>query len=452
MWLKVPAVAGNIKPTHRVVKHFQFPRVKVGCLCARKTLMKKSTIIASHVAIFALGVSAAFIVAKDSNQSDANPDVAGGGSRMSRDGFLPDGREVGKRERRDGENRATGRDGSSSPRESLGKINRITDAYERQRALMDFYDTLAPEQFAAVADEFQELYHYGNTGTEMELLFQAWAKADPTAALDYIDENPDMRRNRGEVLETWAANDAAGAEKWALDRHDGDGANPYMASVIRGIAAYDLPNASRLTAEMPVSRERGQAIDAMAKALLMSGTEAALAFPDTIEDEHLKGSFVLMISQNLSRKDPQAAADWVAAMDGTFQERAAGNIAGRLAGVDVDKAEEFVNSLQPVAKANAAVATIPEMSREDIAGTARWVSTMAGTPGYDKVVESFVWSCDERAPEQSAAWIRGVADTNQQTKLYHRMLGNWARRDKDAVRSWVAENEVPDNVRKRFSR
>ena len=313
---------------------------------------------------------------------------------------------------------------------------------------MDFYDTLAPEQFAAVADEFQELYHYGNTGTEMELLFQAWAKADPTAALDYIEENPEMRRNRGEVLETWAANDAASAEKWALDKYDGEGANPYMASVIKGIAAYDLPNASRLTAEMPLSRERGQAIDAMAKALLIKGMEEAFAFPDTIEDEHLKGSFVLMISQNLSRQDPQAAADWVAAMDGALQERSAGNIAGRLARMDVEKAEQFVNSLKPVAKADAAAATIPAMSQGDIAGTARWVSTMAGTPGYDKVVESFVWSCDERAPEQSAAWIRGISDPNQQQKLYRRMLGGWAKRDVEAAHRWVKENDVPDYVKK----
>ncbi len=415
--------------------------------------MKKSTIIASHVAIFALGVSVAFVTSRGSADSIVDSDHARGGSRASTTGLASDEFTTGKREQREGASRAGERGGISTPAESLGKINRITDAYERQRALMDFYDTLAPDQFAAVADEFQELYHYGNTGTEMELLFQAWAKADPMAALDYIDENPDLRRNRNEVLETWAANDAAGAEKWALDKHDGDGANPYMASVIRGIAAFDLPNASRLTAEMPMSRERGQAIDAMAKALLMNGTEAAFAFPDSIQDEHLKGSFILMISQNLSQKDPVAAADWVATMEsGTLQDRAAGTIAGRLAGVDVAKATDFVKSLKPEARASAAAATVPEMSRNDIAGTARWVSTMAGTPGYDKVVESFVWSCDQRAPEQSAAWIAGVSDQNQQNRLYQRMLGNWARKDRAAVRSWVAENDVPADIRRRFSR
>lgn len=350
-------------------------------------------------------------------------------------------------------NGEAGASAKASPRETLGKINSIADTFDRQRNLMDFLDGLSPEDFAEVADEFQKTDHYGNTGTEMELLFQAWAKADPMAALDYIDGNPDMVRNRGNVLEVWAASDAAAAEKWAIEKHTGEGANPYMAAVIKGIASYDLGKAARMTQGMPEGRERGAAIDAVAKALLMQGTEAAFAFPDTIQDEQLKGSFVMMISQNLARRDPQAAAEWVASMEsGELQNRASGDIAGRLARVDVDKARDFVSSLQPAARANAAAATVPSMSRDDIAGTARWVSSLAGTPGYDKVVESFVWSCDNRAPEQSAAWIRGISDENQQIRLYHRMLGEWQKRDATAVRTWVVENEVPATVLRRFNR
>jgi len=37
-------------------------------------------------------------------------------------------------------------------------------------------------------------------------------------------------------------------------------------------------------------------------------------------------------------------------------------------------------------------------------------------------------------------------------KLYHRMLGEWQKRDAVAGRTWVAENELPESVRKRFAR
>lgn len=329
----------------------------------------------------------------------------------------------------------------------------MADTYERQRKLMDFLDGLSPERFAEVADEFRKSPHYDNQGSEMELLFRAWAKAAPLAALGYIEENPDAARNRDEVLETWAGADPDAAEKWALEKHEGEGENPYLASVIKGIAAQDINRASVLTQTMPPGRQRGEAIDAVAKALLMSGTDAAFAFPETVADEHLRGSFVALISRNLAARDPQAAADWVASLgDGATQARASGEVAARLARVDVKQAAGFVTSLQPEARANAAAASIPAMSQLNIEGTAKWVATLAGTPGYDKVVESFVWSCDERSPEQSAAWISGVSDAAAQEKLYHRMLGGWAQKDAVAVRNWVSQNEVPAGVKRRFVR
>jgi hypothetical protein len=61
-------------------------------------------------------------------------------------------------------------------------------------------------------------------------------------------------------------------------------------------------------------------------------------------------------------------------------------------------------------------------------------------------------SCDQRAPEQSAAWIQGVADEEQRTRLYHRMLGEWARRDPAAVKNWIANIQVLESVMRRFGR
>lgn len=421
--------------------------------------MKNPIFILSHIcvfAVFAVGASIAYLVSKG---VDDSPEIVSTNA-MLRDG----GRETNPRGN-NAQDSSTGhsrgdREGPGrtsrqavSPVEALGKINGMTDTFSRQRALMNFLDDLAPEDFEEVANEFGEQIHYDNGNSEMALLFQAWAKTNPLAALDYIERNPRAARNRDEVIATWAGSDPSAAERWAISKHDGDGVNPYMAAVVRGIALQDIDKAYELTGSMVEGRERGQAINFVSRALLMKGNETAFEFSESIEDGHLKGSFVSIISENLARTDPQAAADWVASMkDGTIQNRAAGEIAQRLARQDIGKATEFVSSLQPEARSKAAAATIPTMSRDDIAGTAEWVSTLAGSPNYDIVVESFVWSCDERAPEQSAAWIRAVADPQQQTRLYYRMLSGWAKKDAGAVKSWVAENEVPAAVRKRFSR
>jgi hypothetical protein len=137
---------------------------------------------------------------------------------------------------------------------------------------------------------------------------------------------------------------------------------------------------------------------------------------------------------------------------GEIQNRAARTVADALAKTDTKAAASWVEKLKPEAQAEAARGVIPVMSSADITGTAKWVSGLVGTPGYDKVVEEFVWSCNTRAPEQSAAWIQGVSDPNQQRRLYYRMLGEWARKDAAAVKQWVAANNVPDDIRRRYLR
>jgi hypothetical protein len=194
-------------------------------------------------------------------------------------------------------------------------------------------------------------------------------------------------------------------------------------------------------------------VDAITHALFMQGLDRAMDYPSTIEDPKLRASLVAAVARRLIDKDPTQAGTWLAAMkDPDDQNRAARRVAEALAAQDPQVAADWMRKLQPAARAEAARGIIPRMSSGDIAGTAQWVNTLAGIPNYDRVVEEFVWSCDGRAPEQSAAWIRGVADQEQQTRLYHQMLGEWAKRDVSAVKNWVASNQVPESVARRFKR
>ncbi|GAA5116846.1 hypothetical protein GCM10023212_04280 [Luteolibacter yonseiensis] len=316
-------------------------------------------------------------------------------------------------------------------------------------------EKLGPDQFAAVAEQFRNLDHLGNSRGEFGLILQGWAKLDPLAALEYVGKNGEGR-GRGTILETWAGNDPAAAEAWAKANFTGEGPNPYMASIIRGIAGNDLTSATRLAEEMPRSDERGYAAGAITDALFLQGIDAAKNYPATIKDDALRGGFVAMIAERLAQKNPEDAAKWLASMNaGEDQIRAARGVAQALASKDPDEAALWLKSLQPEARGEAARGIIPAMSSGDmnkITQTAKWVATLAGTPGYDNVVEEFVWSCNTRAPEQSAAWIQGVANPDQQRRLYYRMLGEWSQRDAAAVKQWVAANNVPEDVRRRFLR
>jgi hypothetical protein len=425
--------------------------------------MKSKQLIVTHAAVFTVGITAAMVMNGLREPADGPADAAANtrssSSRASSTGgSLLDpsaaGSDSGRSRLARGESRQLSKRDARPLSEKIGDMVRLSDALERQRALLDLLDTLGPDEFASFAEQYRDLDHYGDTRGEYDLILRSWAKTDPLGALDHIAENGGDRQASGSVLATWAGNDPAAAERWAIDHYDGNGANPYMPSVIRGVATNDLAKATELALSMPRSRERSEAANAITDAVLMQGTDAALAYPDTITgDDSLRGGFVQMIADRLASKDPGRIATWLAAMDnGDVQNRASRRVADALAREDVTKASAWVNTLKPEARAEAARGIIPIMSASDIAGTARWVSGLVGTPGYNNVVEEFVWSCDERAPEQSATWIQGVTDANQQRRLYHRMLGGWAQRDAAAVRDWVAANNVPDDVRRRFSR
>lgn len=416
--------------------------------------MKHRNSILTHGAVFAAGIALAMIGFRSGpsqTQGTANDAAArSAGHRTDaagESGMSP--RSGASRDRRTAGGKTTRTDEPATER--LAAITRLGDPLARQEALMDLVNRLGPDEFAAVAEQYRKLDHFGGSGNEYDLILRGWAKVDPLAALEYASQHG--RGGTSVVLSAWAGRDAAAAESWALAKHTGDGPNPYLPAVIRGIAAYDIAHATRLAESMPASDEQRDAVESITRALFVQGLDAAMEYPSSIQDPKLRAGFVAEIAQRLTSKDPAQAATWLAAMDDpNDQNRAARRVAEALARQDPQVAADWLRKLQPAARAEAARGIIPNMSAGDITGTAKWVSTLSGIPNYDRVVEEFVWSCDYRAPEQSAAWIRGVANQEQQTKLYHSMLGEWAKRDANAVKNWVAANQVPESVARRFKR
>ena len=418
--------------------------------------MKAPKVVLTHAAVFVVG--AAIAVVARSPQSDAstgeNPSERARNSSARSSQAADSGTDSKSstiRDRREATARGA-KSGAPAP-ERLATIVRLGDPLDRQTALLELVAQLGPDEFAAVADQYREMEHFGNSRGEYDIILRGWAKTDPLAALEYTAKNPNNRENSSIVLSAWAGNDAAAAEQWAIAQHKGDGANPWLASVIRGIAVNDLDHATRLAATMPSSRERGDAMDAITRALFVQGTDAALAYPASILDPQLRAGFIDNIARRLASKDAAKAADWLASNpDADIQSRTARAVGEALVSQDPAAAGAWLKKLSPAAQSEAARGIIPRMSSGDIEGTARWVTSLNGIPNYDRVVEEFIWSCDQRAPEQSAAWIQGVANEEQRTRLYHRMLGEWAKRDAAAVKNWLTNNQVPESVARRFNR
>ncbi len=277
--------------------------------------MKTRKSLFTHGAVFAAGAVLTLVAYRPlAYHRDGLAAAAGRattGQTGQQAGSGEDARSPAARERRDAANRSGRASGTAVQR--MTEIVRIGDPLERQSALMDLINRLGPGEFAAVADQFREMDHFGNSRGEYDLILRGWAKADPLGALEYAAKQPNSGAANSVILAAWAGNDPAAAERWALENHEGDGPNPYLAAVIRGIAVYDIANASRLAQSMPSSRERGEAVDAITRALFVQGMDAAMAFPASILDPQLRGGFVAAIADRLAAKDADKAATWLAA-------------------------------------------------------------------------------------------------------------------------------------------
>lgn len=162
--------------------------------------------------------------------------------------------------------------------EKLAKMEEIVrgeNPLDRSRSLLALIDQLAPGEFEEVIAKFRELGITQNRLGEYSMLLSAWAKVDPLAALEYAKVNTQGGFASNTILATWAASDPDAALRWAEAAHDGNGANPYLAGVIRGIAELDPARATELLAGMPFSEQRGEALAGMMQHILKQGPDAS---------------------------------------------------------------------------------------------------------------------------------------------------------------------------------
>ncbi|MGA0846299.1 MAG: hypothetical protein ACO3RV_07125, partial [Luteolibacter sp.] len=193
----------------------------------------------------------------------------------------------------------------------MESIVRGENVLDRNRAWLRYIDQLAPEEFEAAVDHFRGLGITGSRMGEYALLLSAWAKQDPLNALAYARANTATRFATDTILTTWATDDPMAAIQWAESNHDGDAANPHMAGIIKGIAPSDPDLASRLLIEMPRSRERGEALDAILPYVLEQGVADARQWIESITDDSLRNGAMMRAAEKFAESDPAGTVDWL---------------------------------------------------------------------------------------------------------------------------------------------
>ena len=334
----------------------------------------------------------------------------------------------------------------------LESIVRSENPLDRSRALLAFIDQLAPGDFEAAVAHFRSLGLTEARLGEYTMLLSAWAKADPITALAYAKENTNNRYSTDTILTTWASLDPDAALLWAEANHTGDGANPHMAGVIRGLVASDPQRATALLAAMPLSVERGEALDAMLPYLLAQGNEAARAWIEAITDDSLRNGAMMRSADRLAASDPAGTVSWLLEKPGEATQRRMDDVYSTWARNDEQAAMNSLARLPAGEIRSDALRGI--VSSVASADPPRAISLMDRYPAdvTNDVVRNFIWHSFGNDPGLAVSQIARIENTGQQEQMYRRTLDRWIERDPAAATQWIQSNPLPEPVQQHLQR
>lgn len=412
-------------------------------------------------AAWAVSCGAAFLVGRGSSgypEVTGNPDSPRNPSTSS-------SRTVFRADPSNGSTSSTGRITSTSTESSsLGQISAVreeaqalknmTDPIARAEKFLEFVKNLSPDQYLDAVDAYREGGIENEQFGEYRILLSAWAQIDPLQALDYAKEKTGTNFARQTILSTWAKNDAEGAVAWARDNFDseakGADANPWLIGVIQGISSTDLGRATQLLEELPFSRGRGQALDAVFAEVIASGPDNAKRWIASLTDEKLKSGAAGRLAGQLAQEDPRSAAEWATSMGSDILKSSAGEIVQQWADEDLPAARAWVESQPEEVVASAGPTLVREIiQNEDVVAASDWLANYEGKPAFDDSVKSLVWHSMNDEPALAADWIMRLSSTDDQRGTFHRMIGRWMSNDEAGVVDYVNNNPVPEGIQQR---
>ena len=344
---------------------------------------------------------------------------------------------------------------TESPKDRLARLESIVrgeNALDRNRALLALIDQLGAADFEEAVASFRALGMTEDRMGEYSLLLTAWAQVDPTAALAFAKANTRNDFAQNTILTTWATADPDAAVRWAQANFEGDGANPYLPGIIRGLAGADSSKATELLASMPRSVERGRGLDFMLPHLLQQGTAETQAWISGIKDESLRSGAMMRVAEDLAATDPAGTAAWLMAHPSEATQRRMDDVYSVWASKDMGAAMNSFASL-PAGdnRSNALRGLVTNIAAEN---PKEAVGLMDRYPNdvTDRVVQNFVWHSFGSDPATAATQIARISDPGDREKMYERTLDAWFDQDPTAAQAWTQTNSVPESVQSHLNR
>lgn len=349
-------------------------------------------------------------------------------------------------------NPAADRRSPLSALDRLAQLQKINDPMERTRQWLMLVDSLQPEEFEAFVAAYRAEGIPPERMSEYAVLLTAWAKVDPLTALDYATKNTGNPFARQTILSAWAGIDPDAAIAWAKSNHEGEGGNPWMVGIIKGLA-FDNPElASSLLQQMPRSIERGEALNQLLPALISEkGLDGTREWIANLQDPALKDGAMTRFAERTMQTDPAGTADWLIAHPSQATNRMLDDALYVMASRNSQEALDYFNKLPAgELRSNGLRGIINATAIKEPQQAVALMNAHANDV-TDRLVEQFVWHSFRQDPATAVSQIERLTDAQQQEAMYLRTLPRWMERDPEAASNWANSHPLPDSVRKRLN-
>ena len=287
------------------------------------------------------------------------------------------------------------------------------DLISRLGSYLDAVRALDGSNVNEVVTAFEELPKGYGRHLEMKLLMRSWAAIDPEAALAYANNSLDPKSERrfgvSEVLAGWANSDPQGAVAWAKANSNNakNEDNAMLVGIIRGLAENNLTVADELFRELPEGGARWQASTFLAQEYAKLGTEEAIKWAENFptNDSRMKETILGQLGARLAREDLAGTADWVSRIEhDKGSQRITDNLLTQWVSKDAPAASEWVLRLEDSQKRTYAMKQLTaRWSLTDPVSTAKWLNTLSASPEMDSAVGEFVSRISTRDPRER--WV-----------------------------------------------
>lgn len=334
---------------------------------------------------------------------------------------------------------------------SMEEIVRGENALDRGRAMLNWIDSLAPEEFEDAVARFRGLGLTEARMGEYAMLLTAWAEVDPMAALAYTTENTRGGMATGTVLSAWASRDPESAIAWAKANHEGDDANPYMTGIIRGLVQTNPTRATEILQELPFSRQRGEALEAMMPHLLTLGAESAKSWIAGLSDDRLRDGAIARFAEQLAKEDPAGTASWLLANLSEASTRSVDEVYEEWARKDPSAAKSSFEAIpQGEARSRALRGLVTVEARQDPQAAANLMNAYPNDVD-DRMVLHFVWNSFNKEPAIAMSQVAKIEDEGSRNRMYQRALNSWLDDDQTAAQNWINSANLPEPVLRTLS-